>query len=101
MQFGLSDEKVGPGTGVPIQRNTLRDAQVLHRRGEVECIAHLAYDLNTDGQRLQMAGTAADECQLPSIPNIDDDFLAPRSLVWLSSHAPQLPVRSSNCQSQS
>lgn len=42
-----------------------------------------------DRERLQ-SGTAADECQVPVIPNIDDGFRAPRSVARLSSSDPEL-----------
>ncbi len=53
-EYEMSEEQIGPGTGLPIDEPPPEPRKFYIDGGEVEVIGHLVYDLDTDGKKLQV-----------------------------------------------
>jgi type I restriction enzyme R subunit len=54
VKYGLTDEQIGPGSGLIIHEPPSEPRKFYVDGGEVEVIGHLVYDLDTDGKKLQV-----------------------------------------------
>jgi type I restriction enzyme R subunit len=52
--YELTEEQIGPGTGIVINEPNDEPRKYYIDGGEVEVIGHLVYDLDTDGKKLQV-----------------------------------------------
>ena len=54
VEYELSEEQIGPDTGIIITEPPVEPRKFYIDGGEVEVIGHLVYDLDTDGKKLQV-----------------------------------------------
>lgn len=53
-EYELTEEQIGPGTGIVVNDSAAEPRKYYIDGGEVEVIGHLVYDLDTDGKKLQV-----------------------------------------------